>query len=129
LLDDPRVTVVINPQPDRGMFSSIQTGLAAVRGNVPVVVLPGDMPFVKAGTVNALAAAHEREGAAVVASYAGRHGHPIIVPAAAREDLLAQPPTTTLKDALVDLAMSPVGVEVDDPGVLRDVDVPRDLAP
>jgi CTP:molybdopterin cytidylyltransferase MocA len=54
MLGDSRVTVVINRDPERGMFSSIQTGLAQVDGDADVLVLPADMPFVRASTVEAL---------------------------------------------------------------------------
>jgi len=53
LLEDPRVTTVINPDPSRGMFSSIQIGLSAVDGD-PILVLPGDMPFVLSESVVAV---------------------------------------------------------------------------
>src|SRR6187401_1039449 len=49
LAHDSRVTVVVNPDPGRGMFSSVQAGLAAADGDC-VIVLPGDMPFVRSAT-------------------------------------------------------------------------------
>src|SRR5687767_8903461 len=53
-LADPRVRVVVNADPSRGMFSSIQTGLTALtRTADPILILPGDMPFVRAKTVAA----------------------------------------------------------------------------
>lgn len=128
LLDEPRVCVVVNPEPDRGMFSSIQTGLAAIDRSAPVLVLPADMPFVRAETVFALLSAHEHDRAAVsVASYAGKRGHPIVLPADVRARLVAQPPSTSLKDALLEMGVPWQEVPVDDPGVLRDVDVRQDL--
>ena len=51
----PGVTTVVNPDPDRGMFSSIQLGVGAADGE-PIVVLPGDMPYVQAATVARLLA-------------------------------------------------------------------------
>ncbi|MFW9792627.1 NTP transferase domain-containing protein, partial [Brucella melitensis] len=46
LLHDARVTLVTNPDPDRGMLSSIQGGLESAAGD-PILVLPADMPFVR----------------------------------------------------------------------------------
>ena len=40
---DPRVELVLNPDPSRGMFSSIQAAFAAIPEGDPVLVLPGDM--------------------------------------------------------------------------------------
>src|SRR5215471_8810222 len=49
-LSDPRVRRIQNPDPARGMFSSIQCALESANGD-PLIVLPGDMPFVRSATV------------------------------------------------------------------------------
>src|SRR6187399_2453717 len=46
LLEDRCVQTVVNADPSRGMFSSIQTGLAVADGD-PILILPADMPFVQ----------------------------------------------------------------------------------
>jgi molybdenum cofactor cytidylyltransferase len=127
-LADPRVTAAVNPDPARGMFSSIQVGLAAARGDV-VLVLPADMPFVASATVAAVAAHAAATQSVVVPVYQGRNGHPLAIPAAVRDGLVALDPATTLKDALAAVGASRESLDVPDPGVLRDVDVPGDLAP
>jgi molybdenum cofactor cytidylyltransferase len=122
---DPRVSTVVNPDPDRGMFSSIQIGLAVADGDV-VVVLPADMPFVAPATVAAVVAQARRASSLVVAVHAGKRGHPIAFPRAVRDGLLRLDPGSTLKAGLA--ATSPLLLAVADPGVLRDVDVRDDLA-
>ena len=52
---DPRVRAVENPDPSRGMFSSIQEGVAQAQGDA-ILVMPGDMPFVSPDTVRAVIA-------------------------------------------------------------------------
>jgi molybdenum cofactor cytidylyltransferase len=126
-LADPRVSVVLNPDPARGMFSSIQVGLAAAGGDV-VLVLPADMPFVSAATVAAVAAHALDTRAPVVPLHQGRRGHPLGMPRALCDKLLALEPTTTLKDGLIELGPMVVCLEVTDPGVLHDVDVRADLS-
>ena len=54
-MNDPRVRPVENPDPSRGMFSSIQAGVATANGDA-LVILPGDMPYVKPETVRAVIA-------------------------------------------------------------------------
>src|SRR5207237_5811570 len=49
-LRDGRVRAIENPDPSRGMFSSIQEGARTAEGDV-LLVLPGDMPFVQPSTV------------------------------------------------------------------------------
>ena len=126
LLADRRVTVVTNPDPARGMFSSIQTGLASWPGE-PFVVLPADMPFVRRETVAAVLSETARRDTAVVPVYRGRRGHPLGVPGRLRDGLLAADPRGSLKDALAAMEVTSIAIAVDDPGVLRDVDVQKDL--
>jgi len=124
---DQRVTLVVNPAPDRGMFSSVLVGLASIPRDCAALVLPADMPFVHVDTVASLVAAHAQQGDAVVASYRGRRGHPLIVPPHVWLSLLAERPESNLKAALADAGVVLREVSVDDPGVLRDVDVRSDL--
>jgi molybdenum cofactor cytidylyltransferase len=126
-IDDPRVATVVNPDPARGMFSSIQAGLAATGGDV-VLVLPADMPFVAARTIAAVATHAAASGAVVVPTHTGRRGHPIAIPRALCDRLTALAPETTLKDALAAAGAARLELEVADAGVVHDVDVPGDLA-
>jgi molybdenum cofactor cytidylyltransferase len=90
-------------------------------------VLPADMPFVRPETVARIAheaATHDR---AVVPGYREQRGHPIGVSTRIRQGLLSAAPDRSLKDALIALGERLYLVEVDDPGVIRDVDTRRDL--
>ena len=127
LLRNERVTVAVNPEPDRGMFSSIQAGLSAAEGN-PVVVLPADMPFVEGRTVRAVTDLCRTTGRAVVATKGGRRGHPIAFARPVRDAVVNADPAGTLKGALHEAGADPMELAVDDAGVLRDVDVPQDLS-
>jgi molybdenum cofactor cytidylyltransferase len=126
LVHDARVSAVVNVDPSRGMFSSIQVGVAAGIGDA-YLVLPADMPFVRAATVKAVLDRACEAGSVVVPVFRGRRGHPIVVPADLRAHLLAADPSSTLKNVLLASAAPRIEVDVDDPGVTRDVDVPGDL--
>ena len=125
-LADPRVRRVQNPDPARGMFSSIQCGLESAAGG-PLIVLPADMPFVRSATIAAVVAECEQSQQIVMPSYGGKRGHPVAFPASLRSALLAASAESTLKLALSSTGVAHVEIAVDDPGVLRDVDVPSDL--
>lgn len=126
---DARVTVATNPDPSRGMFSSIQTGLAAIDADV-LLVLPADMPFVPPAVVALVSQRCRATGAVVVPAHSGRRGHPIAIPGWCRVGLTAAPPASTLKAAIAAVAGGPpTEIPVDAPGILRDVDVPEDLEP
>jgi molybdenum cofactor cytidylyltransferase len=146
LVADPRVVTVINPDPSRGMFSSIQVGLESdsVAGPRPeprgggealasstagvILVLPADMPFVPPDVIATVTAVCRDTGRVVVPTQAGRRGHPAAIPARHRAGLLAAPATSDLKTTLRTLAVEPpLEVDVESRGILRDVDVPEDL--
>ncbi len=125
--DDPQVAWVVNPDPTRGMFSSVQVGLdtSAAQPDDTCLVLPGDMPFVQASTVAAVIGESRRGGRSVTPRHGGQRGHPVALSAALRARILAAPVTSVLRDLLA--ADAPVVLPVNDTGVLKDVDRPRDL--
>src|SRR5262245_17259221 len=125
ILGDERVAIVSNPDPSRGMFSSIQTGLAAADGDV-LIVLPGDMPFVRGGTVAALLTA-ARLNSVVVPRYRGQRGHPVALPGRLRGEILKGDPASNLSAVLTATGEERLELDVDDPGILRDVDTKQDL--
>lgn len=127
LIADARVRVIQNPDPSRGMFSSIRQGLEEAVGADPILVLPADMPFVRSETAASVIRACERTSQIVLPTYRGKHGHPIGFPAAIRADVLASPFDSTLKAALALTGVDHFELNVDDPGILRDVDVRQDL--
>jgi molybdenum cofactor cytidylyltransferase len=126
LLADARVRIAVNPDPSRGMFSSIQIGMAATTGD-PILVLPGDMPFVKAETVTALLVAYAREPRLISPQCDGRRGHPIVLPSPLRSIITAVDPSHELSTFLEPLKAGRLIVDVDDRGILRDIDFVTDL--
>jgi CTP:molybdopterin cytidylyltransferase MocA len=128
---------VLNPDPDRGRTGSVQTGLQALPAAIRAVfVQPVDCPMILPETYLALATAIGSEDVAIP-SYRGKRGHPPLFSAALIPRILAAGPDQPLRDLL----QGPVGrlsksshevrcrlVEVDDPGVLVNVDRPEDLA-
>lgn len=127
LLNDERVVRVVNPDPSRGMFSSIQIGLASAEGD-PILVLPGDMPFVKSTTMRAVIDEAARTGQIVSPRFQGRRGHPVAFPRRLRDAILKADAASTLNNALKTAGVS-LELDVEDQGIRRDVDLPRDITP
>src|SRR6266850_122440 len=125
-LNDPRVRPVENPDPSRGMFSSIQAGVTTANGDA-LVILPGDMPYVRPETVRAVIAKYREKAAIVSPRYRGKRGHPVIMPLSLRDEIAAMAATATLHDVIHHHQDERVDLDVDDPGVGRDVDTPADL--
>jgi molybdenum cofactor cytidylyltransferase len=123
---DARVWPVVNPDPSRGMFSSLQAGMSEAQGDA-LVVLPADMPFVQSGTVAILLDVFAARPAIVSPRYGGKRGHPVVLPPALRDEIRAADPALTLHDILKRHPDLRVDVDVTDRGVIRDVDRRADL--
>jgi molybdenum cofactor cytidylyltransferase len=126
ILDDPRVTTVENPDPSRGMFSSVQVGLASIADG-PCLVIPGDMPFIASQTVAHVRAEAERTGRIVSPRWNGKRGHPVALPARLFPTVRAADAAATLSAVLAEFEAERTVLDVGDSGILRDVDVPADL--
>jgi len=118
--------VVVVPQDlaALGMGHSIAAGIAA-RADAPGwLLLPGDMPMIRPATLLAVAAALEHHPVAY-AQYQGRRGHPVGFAAELYSELMM---LSGDEGARRIIARYPaVGVDVDDPGVLLDLDTEADL--
>ena len=125
-MNDARVRPIENPDPSRGMFSSIRIGVAEATGDA-LLVLPGDMPFVRPETVRAVIAKYRERPAVVSPRYKGKRGHPVVMPLSLRDEIAAKPPTANLHEVLKLHPDEPVHVDVNDAGVVRDVDTRSDL--
>lgn len=77
----PAAQVVVNPDPDRGMRSSLELGVAAATGDGPpaaLAVLLVDTPGIGPDAVRAVVS-RWRPGRICVGTYAGKRAHPIVM--------------------------------------------------
>ena len=125
-LNDPRVRPVENPDPSRGMFSSIQEGVRTAQGDV-LLVLPGDMPFVQPATVRTVLDVWALKRGIVSPRYNGKRGHPVAMPLALRDEITATDPSSNLHEVIKKHLDERTDVDVDDLGINRDIDRPEDL--
>jgi molybdenum cofactor cytidylyltransferase len=117
--------VVANAAPERGMASSLAVGLAAV-GRADVALLwPVDHACVRSDTVARVLAAARADGI-VVPRFGGRGGHPTAFGAAVWPEIMPELSDGARAVVRRDPARV-VRVDVDDAGVVRDVDAPEDL--
>jgi len=125
-----RRDVVVLPEADGtdsalGMGYSIATGVAARPDASGWLVLPGDMPLVRPRTLAAVAEALGQH-AVVFAQYRGRRGHPVGFGAELFSELVHLQGDEGARRLVARYPSA--GIELDDPGVLVDVDTPEDLA-
>ncbi len=124
-----RARYVENPAADSGQLSSVLAGLAAADrpGVSAVIVVPVDAPLIRADTVAALVARFRAGGGPIVrAVLGGRHGHPVLFGRQVFEALRHADPSVGARGVLHAHPHWVLDVEVDDPGVLGDVDTPAD---
>jgi molybdenum cofactor cytidylyltransferase len=127
-------SLVVNPDPARGQFSSLRVGLQEVlsRGRDAAMVTLVDRPPVRAETLATLEAAFERATTqrkwAVIPEYQGKHGHPILLGREMIEAFLKAPETSNARDVERAHQSEIEYVPVDDPLVAVNVDTPEQYA-
>ena len=124
-------TIVENPDPSRGQFSSLQVGVREVlnRGRDAAVITLVDRPPVGAATLETLRSAFIETPPkvwAVVPEFSGKHGHPLIVGRELIEAFLQAPATTTTRDVERLHQQHIEYVSVSDPFVALNINTPEE---
>jgi molybdenum cofactor cytidylyltransferase len=121
---------VVNEDYAKGQSGSVKVGLAEIEaGTEAVLILPGDVAMIDTHSINKVIEAYnKRNSPIVVASHAGRHGHPILLSEKLFNEIeLIDEATFGLK-SVVDRHESEVQtVETGSENVLLDIDTPQDL--
>jgi molybdenum cofactor cytidylyltransferase len=123
-------TFVVNPDPARGMLSSLQCGLAAIPEQTEAAMfMPVDHPNLEADTLRKLIAKFETDQPAVtVPTFQDKHGHPVLISRAPIEELLALPSTAQASDVIHRYCGQTIYMPVDDAAVTTDIDDPTAYA-
>lgn len=119
---DPRVKEALNPDPERGMLSSLQTGLALLDDHTRALFLPLDYPAIHPRTIARLCQTSQCDVA--MPRYQGRRGHPVLISPGVASQLRALPVSAAARDVI--RGYEPCYVDVEDPAILMDVDTPED---
>jgi len=119
------LVVLSDAEAARGIGHSIATGVGERPGAPGWLVLPGDMPLVRPATMLAVADALD-EHAVAFPQHRGRRGHPVGFGAELYSELIALDGDEGARRIVARFPSH--AVEVDDPGVLFDVDTREDLA-
>jgi molybdenum cofactor cytidylyltransferase len=117
-----------NPAPERGQLSSLQIAVGALPADADgFFFIPVDCPAVMGETVERLAAAFARrdpQALFVIPRYAGRRGHPVFAAMPIASELLALPAEAQAREVVHRHVNQTLYVDVDDPGILTDIDDP-----
>jgi molybdenum cofactor cytidylyltransferase len=124
--------VVVNPDPDRGQFSSLQIGLQEVlnRGRDAAIVTLVDRPAPRVATIEQLKNAFLSSPDptwGVVPEHGGKHGHPIVIGREMIGAFLNAPASSSARDVEHAAQEHIRYIAVDDPLVAVNIDTPEDL--
>jgi molybdenum cofactor cytidylyltransferase len=123
----------INPDPSRGMLSSFLAGIAALGGGEalmrrrePLVLSPADLPALRPETVAALLRVSQDGAPLALPVWSGRRGHPLVIAPGLIPEIETLDLAVGLRQLLDRHTEDLWTLEVEDPGVVQDVDTPED---
>jgi molybdenum cofactor cytidylyltransferase len=122
------VRVVRCERADEGMGASLACGVAASADANGWVVALADMPWIAVATIRAIAEAIAAGASLAAPVHRGERGHPVGFAASHYAALMALGGDEGARVMLAHAGAALVRIDVDDAGVLRDVDAPGDLA-
>jgi molybdenum cofactor cytidylyltransferase len=111
-----------------GMAHSLAAGIEAEADADGWVIALGDMPRVRPDTIRAVAGKLAAGAPIVVPCYRGQRGHPVGFASDYRQELLGLRGDAGARAVLQRHASAVLRLDVDDPGVVQDVDTAEDLA-
>ncbi len=123
-------SLVTNPAPERGQFSSLQVGLQEVlnHGRDAAIITLVDRPPARASTLATLREAFQAAPSniwATVPEYQGKHGHPFIAGRELTNAFIKAPPTANAREIEHQHNSHIQYVPLNDPTVTLNVDTPE----
>ena len=132
------IQVAVNPYPQNGQLSSLQTGLSVQKSRfLGTIVALVDHPAVSPDTIGALIEAFaNRPELLIKPRFQERGGHPILIGRLWWQEILSAPTkpdvtdgqVLTLRDILIRHPDQIRTIDVDDSGILIDIDTPEILS-
>jgi molybdenum cofactor cytidylyltransferase len=126
-------SIVVNPDPSNGQFSSLQVGLHEVlnRGRDAALITLVDRPAANAATVQTLRDSFEAAPQnvwALIPEFSGKHGHPFVAGREIIERFLREPVTGNAREVEHRHQEHIQYLVVDDPYVALNINTPEDYA-
>ena len=124
-LNDAGCDVVFSTDAERGMGASLAAGIRATQEAEGWIVALADMPWIAPATIEEIGRRIDSGASIVAPVYRGQRGHPVGFGAMHREALSSLDGDVGARRILE--AATVTSIDVDDPGVLADVDTHADL--
>jgi molybdenum cofactor cytidylyltransferase len=122
-----RIKFVFNSNFESGMASSIIKGIKKLSKKTDSFFISlGDMPSINYDTYNQLIKCNKNKKA-IVPMFKGQQGNPVLFPKSFEEKLLSIQGDSGAKKILEINKKEVLYLEINDPGIIRDLDVPNDF--
>ncbi len=121
--------LVVNPDFEEGMASSMRAGILAAPEDVDAYLIAlADMPNLSVSTLHRLIDEFSRSDRGIARpSFRGKAGHPVLMARSFREELLSQRGDVGAREILRAHSEDVLDIPVDEPGVVEDLDHPGDF--
>ena len=122
------VTIARNPDPGRGMLSSVRTGIASCPPDTQAFLIAlGDQPAISAALVDAIISVYEEAPRPIIVPvYQGRRGHPLLFHQRFRREVMSDFDETGLRGLLWRYPEWVTEWPALDGAILQDIDEPED---
>jgi molybdenum cofactor cytidylyltransferase len=120
--------VVVNHAYVEGMSSSLRAGISALdQHSEAALIILGDQPFIRSQTMDQVIRAYRRDQAQIVIpSFQGSRGNPVLLDRSVFSEVMALEGDTGCRAIFGNHLEGIVKVEVEDEGILLDIDDPDD---
>jgi molybdenum cofactor cytidylyltransferase len=120
--------IAVNPAYQQGIASSLRAGLSAVDPNSDAaLIILGDQPFIRPQTLHRIVEEYRRSPAQIVIpTHQGQRGNPVLLDRSVFPEVMALEGDVGSRAIFARHLDGIVNVEVDDQGILLDLDDPAD---
>ena len=127
-LADRNIQIVLNPDYQEGMFSSVRYGITALPNDATAfLICLGDQPWVDPDVVDRLIQVHVKRGRGIVIPTCnGKRGHPTLISIRYREEILGLSGKNGLKPLTRGHPEDTAEEETGGSEILEDIDTPQD---
>lgn len=117
--------IYIGSNANLGMSESLKQGIAHCSNCDGWIIALADMPFIRPDTIYKIRSSLEKSSSIVRPRYKGASGHPVGIPYRYYSDIMKLQGDVGARDLIK--RYGAVEIDVDDPGIVQDIDVPSDL--
>ena len=121
-------TLVENKQSIQGMSSSLVRGITASNHASGWLITLADMPYIRADSLQQIINAWDEQASIVLPHYHDVPGHPVLFSKHFYSSLIQLEGDVGAKSILMRNTSDVVRIDLDDPGILKDIDNPDDVA-